>query len=187
MGDRSSIHRYVQRSARLLGITAEEYLRRREEDKKWCGQCKAWHQNSEFGADRHTYDGLTANCLAAMRVKIHKPHAGGRKKGSTHSAAVKQAMAENRSGHKNANWKGGVTPITRRARQHAGYVAWRKAVIARDHNICRRCGTPAMPPHAHHVKSFKQFPQLGLDLNNGITLCGECHRAVHAGEKKNGR
>ena len=32
-------------------------------------------------------------------------------------------------------------------------------------------------------KDFKSNPELRLDINNGITLCGDCHKGVHAEER----
>lgn len=49
-------------SAARIGVTLEEYRERVAAGGKWCGGCKAWHDRSEFAADRSRYDGLTANC-----------------------------------------------------------------------------------------------------------------------------
>lgn len=51
---------------------------------------------------------------------------------------------------------------------------WREAVLARDGHRCRRCGG-AGNLHAHHVQSWKDFPQLRLVVSNGVTLCAGCH------------
>lgn len=32
---------------------------------------------------------------------------------------------------------------------------------------------------AHHVKSYKDHPDLRLNLKNGQTLCRECHMEIH--------
>lgn len=45
---------------------------------------------------------------------------------------------------------------------------------------CDRCGkhiSEDVPQlNAHHIKSFKEYPELRLDINNGITLCIACQR-----------
>lgn len=55
---------------------------------------------------------------------------------------------------------------------------WRNAVLARD-GSCRRCGTTDAL-HAHHVASWKEYPELRVDISNGVTLCGPCHREHHS-------
>lgn len=39
---------------------------------------------------------------------------------------------------------------------------------------CAVCGTKKTP-EAHHIKSFKNKPELELDPDNLITLCRRCH------------
>lgn len=61
-------------------------------------------------------------------------------------------------------------------------LAWATLVKLRD-GKCTNCHS-ADDLHAHHIKSYKEFPELRYDVNNGITLCGICHREHH---KLNGR
>lgn len=62
------------------------------------------------------------------------------------------------------------------------YRKWREKVIERD-GACVQCGS-RVKLHAHHIKPFAQFPELRLEINNGITLCETCHRKLHGLEKK---
>lgn len=59
-------------------------------------------------------------------------------------------------------------------RNSYGYRKWREAVIARD-KVCQKCGS-TKNLEAHHIKPFSMYPELRLDLNNGLTLCRKCHR-----------
>lgn len=56
---------------------------------------------------------------------------------------------------------------------------WARAVILRDKQ-CIRCGATT-GLQAHHIKSWKHNPDVGLDVNNGATLCAPCHHAQHPG------
>lgn len=80
----------------------------------------------------------------------------------------------------NPNWKGGVTPANKAARGAADYKAWRASVFERDNWTCQRCGERSRKGchvviHAHHIKPFAVFPELRLEVDNGLTLCKKCH------------
>ncbi|MES2247629.1 MAG: HNH endonuclease [Pseudomonadota bacterium] len=63
------------------------------------------------------------------------------------------------------------------------YKRWRYDVMLRDLFTCQHCGDARGGNlNAHHIKPFAGFPDLRLDLANGITLCKPCHKAVHAAE-----
>lgn len=51
---------------------------------------------------------------------------------------------------------------------------WRESVLARDARKCRECGSGERL-EAHHVVRWVDAPDLRLDLDNGLTLCHECH------------
>ena len=55
--------------------------------------------------------------------------------------------------------------------------AWASLVKDRDKK-CMECGS-VYDLHAHHIKQYKDYPELRSDVNNGITLCGSCHRNWH--------
>ena len=51
---------------------------------------------------------------------------------------------------------------------------WKRAVKKRDGNTCRQCGV-TINLHAHHIKPRSKYPELTAEIDNGITLCGNCH------------
>jgi 5-methylcytosine-specific restriction endonuclease McrA len=57
------------------------------------------------------------------------------------------------------------------------YDEWREAVFKRDGYKCQKCGS-SEKLQAHHVKPFINNPHLVVVLDNGITLCEDCHRDV---------
>jgi 5-methylcytosine-specific restriction endonuclease McrA len=59
------------------------------------------------------------------------------------------------------------------------YREWRTAVYERDKYTCQNCGRVGGKINAHHIKPFSRFPELRLDVNNGVTLCKECHKLAH--------
>ena len=73
---------------------------------------------------------------------------------------------------------------THKKRNSYSYRKWRKAVIERD-KVCMKCGCKNNL-EAHHIKPFAKYPELALDLKNGITLCKKCHMKLHK-EERDGR
>jgi hypothetical protein len=55
---------------------------------------------------------------------------------------------------------------------------FREGVFARDRHSCVNCGKPGVD--AHHILERRLFPDGGYYLNNGVTLCGDCHLAAEA-------
>lgn len=72
------------------------------------------------------------------------------------------------------------------------YNEWRKSIFERDNYTCQECGIRSQHGqriflNAHHINLQSKFPEMRLDLNNGITLCYSCHKNVHRGGDLNGR
>ena len=59
---------------------------------------------------------------------------------------------------------------------------WTRKVKKRDGDACRACGE-TIPLHAHHIKPRSTYPELALKLDNGITLCGNCHARLTGREE----
>ena len=81
-------------------------------------------------------------------------------------------------GENNPRWKGGISLENTKIRSSKEYKEWRKAVFARDEYACVLCGASGSkkPLNADHIKSFADHPELRFDINNGRTLCEDCHK-----------
>ena len=88
------------------------------------------------------------------------------------------------SGANHWKWKGGITSLNIKLRNSPLYAEWRKIVFSRDNYTCQCCGRKGGALEAHHIKTFAKYPELRFSIDNGITLCKECHKQWH---KKNGR
>lgn len=95
------------------------------------------------------------------------------------------------TGEKCHLWKGGVTSLKEKIRRISRYKEWRRQIYGRDNYMCRACGKRGVYLEAHHYpKSFKDIMLENKiktveqaekcfelwNLDNGITLCRECHK-----------
>lgn len=97
-----------------------------------------------------------------------------------------------RHGSNNANWKGGIKPLTKQIRDSEKMKQWVSDVLRKDNYKCFYCGKGGKL-HAHHIINFsaildsykfyhKKLEYDGLmnyeclwDVCNGVALCKNCH------------
>lgn len=87
-------------------------------------------------------------------------------------------------GEGNPSWKGGITPENKRIRRSKEYMKWREAVFNRDDHTCQACHVRGGVLNADHIKQFAYYPESRLDVNNGRTLCVDCHSKTDTYKKK---
>lgn len=63
---------------------------------------------------------------------------------------------------------------------------WRLRVLRRDNYTCQDCPIERRVRrkkglHAHHKKPKSERPDLRLQVQNGVTLCRDCHNIRHDG------
>lgn len=70
------------------------------------------------------------------------------------------------------NWKGGGSK-----NRECDTRMWAYAVKRRDNYTCQMCGLHSKRGmEAHHIWSYAEFPSKRFDVDNGVTLCGPCHK-----------
>ena len=83
------------------------------------------------------------------------------------------------------SYKDGKLAERRDQRFSQEYKRWRYDVFLRDQFTCQQCGDDRGGNlHAHHIKSFADYPELQFEVSNGLTLCTTCHKALHSKEQK---
>ena len=64
----------------------------------------------------------------------------------------------------------------------------REYCLKRDKYLCQRCGEPA--EEVHHIKHLTPKnitdPEISLNPDNLKSLCSECHKRIHLGDKMDG-
>lgn len=87
-------------------------------------------------------------------------------------------------GRKPWNWAGGIdkkNPL----RKTPEYKQWRRLVCKRDNFTCQLCGYHGKRGlEAHHIIPIKTNSNLSFDVNNGITLCKDCHQNIFGKESE---
>lgn len=58
----------MKSAATKIGVTAEEYLRRRDAGERWCWACREWHPLAAFGSNASTSDGMQKHCRESQRT-----------------------------------------------------------------------------------------------------------------------
>lgn len=64
------------------------------------------------------------------------------------------------------------------SRNNKAILKWREKVKQRDNYTCQCCGS-TNAPEAHHIFSFDTYNSRAAELDNGITLCKDCHCKYH--------
>ena len=109
--------------------------------------------------------------------------------GKHHSKESKRLMSLKRFGkyigENHPMWKGGLAFRKREdKRNDSAYQEWTRLVKKRD-KICQlkdeNCGGYLV---VHHIKSWRDCPELRYELTNGITLCQAHHPRKRAEEKR---
>lgn len=77
-------------------------------------------------------------------------------------------------GAKNGNWRNGASRANDLIRKSVEYLDWKAQIFVRDNRQCVICGS-GNQIEADHIKPFSSYPELRFDINNGRTLCHDCH------------
>jgi predicted restriction endonuclease len=92
-----------------------------------------------------------------------------------HNVSGKNNPMFGKRGKLHPAWKGGICKENEILRKGLEFRTWRKAVYERDNYTCQFCGKKG-GLNADHIKPWSLFPKLRFDINNGRTLCIECHK-----------
>lgn len=147
--------------------------------------CKNEHYSHKFkGSKNPNWKGLTrrVNCSFCGTSFIYTDYYGSKNKYcSTECKGEHQKITL--VGENNPNYKESIENDERvKNRTYTGYKEWRMKVFKRDGFNCLKCGTNSTRDNklvAHHILNHYSHPELRIDVDNGATLCSECHWEFH--------
>lgn len=147
----------------------------RKHSKKWNLKCSLAHKGKIFSIQHKQ------NLLKRPQTfrKGDSPWNKGKKGCYKVSEITRKKIGKANKGEKSHFWKGGVCPKNLRIRKSLNFCLWRESVFVRDNWTCQKCMVKGGIIHPHHIQNFAQYPELRFALDNGITLCKNCHRSFH--------
>lgn len=111
--------------------------------------------------------------------KFRKSHLG--KKWSEETRKKQSLLRKGkRMGADSPSWKGGKSRDKHNGRV---YIEWTRKVFERDGFTCLICKKTGGDLNAHHIKSWANYPDLRMEIDNGVTLCVKCHQELHKKQK----
>lgn len=130
--------------------------------------------------------GKKLSCEGKKLSQTHKQHLKENHKGFLglkHSLKTRKLLSEQRKGESGSNWQDGKSVKNDKIRKSLEYKLWREAVFKRDNYTCIWCGARsgngnALELHADHIRPFAFFPELRFAIDNGRTLCIDCHKTT---------
>ena len=104
------------------------------------------------------------------------------KSGNTKSCGcLKLEMVGDKNPHYNANLTYEERIKNRYELGGGSSVRWSKQVMERDNYTCQVCGdNKGGNLNSHHLNGWNAFPEQRFDLDNGVTLCTDCHKEFHS-------
>ena len=138
------------------------YIRTKEHNKKISDRMKMLPSN------RLGKKGYKATAEHRLKLSIAKSK-------ENLSRETRLKMSESHKGDKHWNWRGGECIRNKKQYFDINYRLWREEVFRRDKYKCRNCGISGVYITAHHIKSWKNYPDMRYEVSNGLTLCEKCH------------
>ena len=131
---------------------------------------RGWNKGKTFTTDKR----IARAWLGKKRDQETKNKISNSKQGSI---SWNKGLKGYNAGEKSHFWKGWITSKNEQLRKSLEAKLWREAVFKRDGYICVLCGdNKGGNLEADHIKPWSLYSELRFAIDNGRTLCHECHQ-----------
>ena len=93
-------------------------------------------------------------------------------------------LKSGQTGENHPNYNPNLTEEDRLRRHYymggGNQISWSKQVMERDNYTCQICNQHGGKLNSHHLNGWNAFPEQRFDLDNGVTLCEDCHKEFHS-------
>lgn len=130
------------------------------------------------------------NCRSVFIFKPNKHHlkrrfcsrpcvnAYGGRRGIPLSEKSALLMSKKMSGENNHRYVDGSSAFRGKFIKSRIYRKWRTSVFTRDNFTCQMCKQRGGKLNADHIVPWSESVEKRLDLDNGRTLCVDCHKII---------
>lgn len=96
--------------------------------------------------------------------------------GKKHSLETKIKLSCHFQGIDESQFEEFTKPLSRREVGSGSFKIWREKVFERDNYTCLLCGKRGGSLEPHHILPRRNHKELIYSVDNGATLCVQCHR-----------
>lgn len=124
-------------------------------------------------------------CVSSMKGKKHKPES--KEKMRLAKLGKKNIANSLKIGELNPRWIIDRSKLKKSEdrRLNVAYQYWAKQVKTRDGFKCKISNSDCKGRlEAHHILSWRKYPELRYDINNGISLCSHHHPKKYSEEER---
>lgn len=169
----------------LRGRRQPDELKKRWSEIRKSLKIKPWNKGVKNCYSPECLERIRQGMVGKKLSEEHKRHLSLALKGRKFPGGYGRQISERQRGPNNPNWRGGVSSAAELIRKSKEYDDWRKQVLLRDKYTCVLCGLSngvwlkdrkmKVRVHVDHIKQFALYPELRLAIDNGRTLCLQCH------------
>ena len=149
---------------------------------------RQWHSANTKGTDHPNWKGRVAlKCATCGRTVVKRPSE------ASHNVFCRREcfytfLSKTTNGASSRHWRGGMKKEREWWLTYDGGRKWRTACKQLDEYTCQICNTKfsrhTKGLNVHHCLSFASYPEYRSLIENGTTVCSQCHGWLHSNDGK---